>query len=68
MDPMVSPTDCAACARSWDLLEERLRILNNRLKPGSWNVSQPANAIKRAKKTGENIVDVQAVARLMESE
>lgn len=33
-DPKVPPNVRAACARSWDVLEERLRILDNKPLPG----------------------------------
>jgi len=56
------PADVASCARSWDLLEERLRIMNNRLKPGSWNVSQAMEKSK-TKRPGQRVVDVDSVIR-----
>ena len=38
-DQDAKPLERASCARSWDVLEERIRILRNRVKPGSRNVS-----------------------------
>ena len=59
------PADAAACVRSWDLLEERLRIMNNRLKPGSWNVSQSMQAGKS--KRPSRVVDVESVVRSLQA-
>lgn len=38
-NPATKPSDRAQLVRAYDVLEERLRILRNRVKPGSRNIS-----------------------------
>ena len=60
-DQETRPADRAVIARSWCLLEDAKRCLLNRLKPGSWNVSQSMQAGK-SKRPGR-VVDVESVVR-----
>ena len=39
LNPETKPADASACARAWDVLEERLRILRGKFRPGDVRAS-----------------------------
>ena len=49
-DPAVEPHIRAAAARAWDVLEERLRIIDGKPLPGHLKPEQQRNARKQAHK------------------
>lgn len=66
VNPANSPTDRAACVRAWDLLEERKRIWNGRMKAGSINETRKADAGSRKERrriSNAIVLPVQAEVR-----
>jgi hypothetical protein len=51
----------AQLARSWDVLEERLRILRGKLKPGSINTNRSEEPVKKPR--SRSLRDVVRVMR-----
>lgn len=64
MDGTTKPMERASCARSWEVLEERKRILRGKLKAGSFNAHQADKPDNRRPKRPE-VTTMEQVAEQM---